>query len=98
MFYIGCPDCKKKVQEDPIGYRCEQCSKTHTKADAIYMLNAKIADSSSNTYISFPRELGDAIMNGKSASEFKDMKENMTPENLKVFFQECYYQVLYSHS
>ena len=57
------------------------------------MLNAKIADSSSNTYISFPRELGDTIMNNKSASEFKEMKENMTTENLKVFVQECYYQV-----
>jgi hypothetical protein len=39
------------------------------------MLTAKISDLSGSLYIQFPRELGDSIMNGKSAKEFQEFKE-----------------------
>ena len=84
-FYIGCPDCKRKVQPDPIGYRCEQCSKVFEKANPTYMLSAKIADNSGNTFVTFPKELGDEIMGGLSAVDFKNLKEDSSPEHLKNF-------------
>ncbi len=40
-----------------------------------YMLSAKIADLSGQIYMQFPRELGDAIMGGKSAKEFQEFRE-----------------------
>lgn len=39
-----------------------------TNAKATYMFTAKIADNSGNTYITFFSELGEAIMNGKTAA------------------------------
>lgn len=27
MYYLSCPDCKKKVVEETVGYRCENCNK-----------------------------------------------------------------------
>lgn len=35
-----------------------------------YMLSAKVSDTSGSVYVSFPRELGEPIMNGKTAGEF----------------------------
>ncbi len=74
MMYNACPDCRKKVQDEPAGYRCENCNKIHTNMVPTYMLTAKISDLSGSIYIQFPRELGDYIMGGKSAREFMDFK------------------------
>jgi hypothetical protein len=68
MFYLACSECKKKVMEDPLGFRCEPCMKTYNESVPTYMLQAKVADSSNATFISFPRELGDSIMDGLSAT------------------------------
>jgi hypothetical protein len=27
MFYLSCPECRKKVIEETVGYRCENCNK-----------------------------------------------------------------------
>ena len=75
MFYLGCPECKKKVVEDIAGYRCESCNKIQATNVPTYMLNVKFSDLSGNTFITFPKELGDPIMNGLSANEFKNFKE-----------------------
>jgi Fe-S cluster biosynthesis and repair protein YggX len=50
------------------------------------MLSARIQDVSGFTYVSFPRELGDSIMNNVSAKDFMDMKETKSPEEMKTFF------------
>lgn len=50
------------------------------------MLSARIQDVSGFTYVQFPRELGDPIMNGMSAKDFMDMKERGDPEEIKAFF------------
>ena len=75
MFYLACPDCRRKVIDDGTGYRCESCDKSFNDCQPTYMLSAKISDFSSSIYISFCRELGDTIMGGMTAREFKDFKE-----------------------
>lgn len=30
--YNACPDCRKKVTDDPAGYRCEHCNKVFMEA------------------------------------------------------------------
>ena len=52
------------------------------------MLSAVFADVSGNVIVQFPRELGDSIMGGLSASEFKQMKEEKTDEQIKDFVEE----------
>ena len=76
MFYLACPDCKKKVTEDIAGWRCESCGKIQHSNVPTYMLTAKIADVSGTIYVQFLREMGDHIMNGMSAKDFKDLKED----------------------
>lgn len=50
------------------------------------MLSALISDVSGNVMVQFPRELGDAIMGGISASDFLAKKEEcQDPEELKEF-------------
>lgn len=66
MCYNACSVCKKKVLDEPAGYRCENCDKTYQSMVPTYTINAKISDLSGSIYISFMREAGDAIM-GKSA-------------------------------
>ena len=28
MYYLSCPECKRKVIEEPVGFRCDHCDKT----------------------------------------------------------------------
>ena len=81
MYYLGCPECRKKVTEEVAGYRCENCNKVQTQCVPTYMLNAKMSDLSGSTFMTFPKELGDVIMNGQSADEFRKFKEECTGNN-----------------
>ena len=84
MIYLSCPVCRKKVIEDKPGFwRCESCNMTHTTNLPTYMLSAVFADVSGQMNLAFPRELGNNIMDGYTASEFKDLRDS--GENIKEF-------------
>ena len=55
------------------------------------MLSAVISDVSGNILVQFPRELGDQIMNGMSATEFKQLKESSSDQKtwLKHIKNNC---------
>lgn len=57
------------------------------------MLNVKISDASGSIFVSFPRELGEPIMNGLTAEQFKTLKEESEPEELKEFLNKCTFNV-----
>ena len=42
-YFIGCPECKKKLNSDGSNYRCENCDKSFNEKDAkvTYTLVAK---------------------------------------------------------
>lgn len=44
MFYLACPDCKKKVLEEAGGFRCETCNKVHQTCNTNYVYTARIND------------------------------------------------------
>ena len=67
LFYMACPDCKKKVTLENSLWRCENCLKSHKNSQPTYMLSAVIHDATGDVLVQFPREFGDPIMNGKSA-------------------------------
>jgi len=75
-FYLACPDenCKKKVHEEAVGWRCEACNKTYPNCVPTYVLSAKVADVSDQIYINFYRHEGTAIM-GISAEKLKEIKD-----------------------
>jgi replication factor A1 len=91
IMYLSCPDCRKKVIEEAGAWKCEHCSKTHSTNLPTYMLSALINDVSGSVMVQFPRELGDPIMGGKSATAFKQLKEELKeePNKLKDFFTGC---------
>lgn len=82
--YKACPTCRRKVQDEPAGYRCENCNKVTSTCLPTYMLTAKISDLSGSLYISFPRELGEPIMNGMTATEFQDFRERLREDEADV--------------
>lgn len=93
MYYISCPDCRRKVIDEGHGFRCENCNKTQPTMIPTYMLTAKVSDVSGSLFIQFPRELGDPIMNGMTADQFRHFKEDNTPEALKELVRQCQFNV-----
>jgi replication factor A1 len=94
MYYLSCPDCRKKVIDEGTGWRCENCNKVQATNIPTYMLSAKISDPSGSVFVSFPRELGDSIMNGMTATEFKDFKEDKSMDEFKEFLNTCCFRVI----
>ena len=94
ILYLSCPECRKKVMQEGRGWKCENCDKVHDTNLPTYMLSALISDVSGNVMVQFPRELGDNIMNGMPAQEFKKLKDDSNePEALKEFFHACTFKV-----
>jgi replication factor A1 len=84
MYYYGCPDCKKKVLEENVGYRCENCNKVHGNANLNYTYTAKVSDFTGSIFVSFVGEIGESILEMNS-SEFKSFKENHSLEEVKDY-------------
>ena len=63
-FYLACPEesCKKKVIEESVGWRCENCNKTYPNCVPTYMLSAKFSDVSETMFLNFYRHEGTALM------------------------------------
>ena len=89
MFYLSCPDCRKKVTEHGDKWRCENCNKVYPTNIPTYMLSAVISDSTGSILVQFPREMGDAIMKGVSAGEFKLIKEK---EGWREHINKCLFK------
>lgn len=51
LYYMACPDCKKKVMEEGVHYRCENCNKTVEKANPNYNFSARVGDLTDNFYV-----------------------------------------------
>ena len=75
-FYLACPEesCKKKVMEESVGWRCENCNKTYPNCVPTYILTCKIADVSESNFVNFYRNEGTALM-GMTAEKLKDLKD-----------------------
>jgi replication factor A1 len=93
-FYLACPEdsCKKKVIEESVGWRCENCNKTYPHCNPTYMLRAKISDVSDAAYVDFYRNEGTALM-GLPADKLKELKDQ---GDIQVI-NEAYADRLYRH-
>ena len=84
MFYLACPECKRKVIEEMGGFRCEKCNLVHGTCNVSYSFTAKITDLSGNVFLSFMGDTGDTIM-GMTGAEFKRYKENHSPDDIRDY-------------
>ncbi|KAI8884645.1 putative replication factor-A protein 1 [Backusella circina FSU 941] len=73
--YPACPECRKKVAMEHSGWRCEKCQKTYEAPQWKYVMTANIEDATSQTFVNFFDETGNAVMN-MTAAEFINLKEN----------------------
>ena len=76
-FYLACPDdnCRKKVMEEAVGWRCENCNKTYPNCVPTYVIMAKVSDVSDQAHINFYRNEGTAIM-GIEAEKLKEIRDD----------------------
>jgi len=76
LFYLACPECKKKVQPNDMGqgYFCEKCSKAYAECNVTYNFSMRAKDMSSSIYIQVLGEaVGEAIM-GMPAADVRAMQ------------------------
>ena len=75
-FYLACPEeaCRKKVSEESVGWRCENCNKTFDSCVPTYVVTAKISDVSDQCYVNFYRHEGTSMM-GITAEKLKEIKD-----------------------
>jgi ribosomal protein L37AE/L43A len=62
MYFIGCPDCKRKVNQERVGFfRCDYCNKSFSDSEVrvAYNISAKFSDSSDSAFVSLLGESGD---------------------------------------
>ncbi len=77
MYFISCPECKKKVSQERMGYfRCDFCNKTFAENEVriTYTITAKFADSSDSAFVSLIGESGDQVV-GVKAADFRNLRE-----------------------
>jgi len=62
MYYLACVTCKKKVIDEPNGFRCEGCQKSYKDAVPTYNFSFKLSDYSDGVFVSCLSESGEVIM------------------------------------
>ena len=78
MYYLACPQCKKKVSDEPSGYRCENCSKSFGEAIPTYNFGFKFSDYTQSINVQCLGEAGEAILGIPAVKIFE-----MDPEAVK---------------
>jgi replication factor A1 len=69
-FYVGCPDCKKKIAENDT--ECQYCRKTFERPAAYYSLSIRLKDHSGDFYADALGAVGKKVM-GMECEEFRDI-------------------------
>ena len=80
-FYIGCPDCKKKIAENDT--ECQYCKKTFEKPAAYYSLSIRLKDHSGDFYADALGAVGKKVM-GMECEEFRDLMMSGDEEKQKA--------------
>jgi replication factor A1 len=62
MYYLACPTCKKKVTDEPGGYRCENCQRSYSEAIPTYNFSFMLSDFTQTISIQCLGEQGEAIL------------------------------------
>ncbi|KAK0638749.1 hypothetical protein B0T16DRAFT_394607 [Cercophora newfieldiana] len=73
--------CNKKVTNDMgDGWRCEKCNQTHERPEYRYVMSLSVNDHTGQMWLSCFDDTARVIMNGKSADQLMELKENEDPQ------------------
>lgn len=78
MWYLSCPECKKKVVEETRS-QCPYCQKFYENGKYRFILSVELADSTGSVWASAYDEMGETILHGRTADELHTLE----PEALK---------------
>jgi len=93
LWYIACPNCKKKVQgadEQVLDGQCEKCNKAVTGSRR-WIFSALCNDASGCRYVSFFDEMGIKLI-GKTADELAPLKEQEPSTEFDQYFLQRSFQ------
>lgn len=79
-YYIGCPDCKKKIAENDS--ECPFCKKTFAAPTSYYSLNIRLKDHSGDFYCDVLGAIGQRVM-GMNCDEFRELINSGDEEKQK---------------
>ena len=79
-FYVGCPDCKKKIAENDT--ECQFCRKTFASPACYYSLNIRLKDHSGDFYADVLGAVGQKVI-GMNCEEFRDLMMSGDEEKQK---------------
>jgi len=72
--------CNKKVSNDMgDGWRCEKCNQTHDRPEYRYVMSLSVNDHTGQLWLSCFDDTARVVMNGKSADELMELRENNDP-------------------
>jgi replication factor A1 len=87
LFYLGCPTCKKRVNDEANSFKCEKCNKSITAPNVVLMSSLKLLDSTGSIFVSIFGEKAEKLfkVTGEEIKSYKDNKEeNKIKQKLDV--------------
>lgn len=75
LWYMGCPECKKKVLVDA-AFKCGKCGKNFPKPRYYYILNIEIQDWYTSIWVVMYDEVARVLLEGLEADDAKDMDQD----------------------
>jgi len=90
LWYIACPECKKKLagaDEDNLVAHCEKCDKT-VQGGRRWIFTATANDSTGSRYISFFDDQAVRMLEGKTADEMAQLRSH-NPAAFDAHFISC---------
>jgi len=99
MWYIACPNCKKKVSgtdEDNLQGHCEKCDKT-VMGSRRWIFTGTLSDATGTRYVSFFDDQAMTILGNKTADELAPLRQNdeqafgayFLAHSFKTFIMKC---------
>jgi len=92
LWYIACPECKKKVPNTDENYlegHCEKCNK-QVQGHRRWIFSAKCADETGSRFVSFFDEMAVKLLNGKTADEMAPLKNEDPTAFDQFFLRHCF--------
>jgi len=72
MWYLSCPNCKKKVV-DEVNSICQHCNTDYQNGKYRYILSAEFADTTTSIWATMYDEIAEKILGGITADELQKM-------------------------
>jgi replication factor A1 len=91
LFYLGCPTCKKRVNDEASSFKCEKCNKSITAPNVVLMSSLKILDQTGSIFVSIFGDKAEKLFK-VTGEEIKSYKDNKEDNKIKLKFDAVKFQ------